>query len=176
MFKIKLILLIVFLTLMGCKKELPNPENLDPIYKDLLSEKKQIEKLLKDEYSNLENLKLEKDKIKPRSLERKISIKEIRKSKEQIAELKQKLKYFEIRTERRRVEARKSYKIAFKNEKEWPDKKEYEIYLVNKRLRNAPMNWNYRVPKLHANNPNFKDLSKLAVKEKEKGKNKGKEE
>ena len=83
---------------MGCKKELPNPENLDPIYKDLLSEKKQIEKLLKDEYSNLENLKLEKDKIKPRSLERKISIKEIRKSKEQIAELKQKLKYYLDRT------------------------------------------------------------------------------
>ena len=158
---LKLFILIASVTLVsGCKKELPNPELLDPIYKDLLSEKKEAEKALKEEEAKLESLLAERGKIEPRSVDRKINIRGTKKSRKNVLKLRQKLKYLEIRSERRRVEARRDYRIAFQKGEEWPKKEEFVNYQTHKRLRNAPKNWNLRVPKLHARNPNFKAKKK----------------
>ncbi|MCB9027177.1 MAG: hypothetical protein H6625_12715 [Bdellovibrionaceae bacterium] len=154
-------MLCIFIILnLGCKSEHPNPEQLDPIYIDLISEKKETEKLIKDTNSTLENLKAERIKIKPRSVEKKVNERETKKATLELAKLKQNLAYLEIRSERRRVESRRDYKINFKNNKTWPNPEEYKNYLVAKRLRSAPRNWNYRVPKLHAGNPNYKENPK----------------
>lgn len=73
--------------------------------------------------------------------------------------LKTAVRYLKIRTERRRLESRLSYKRAFraKKEGEWPDPDEYSAYLTNKRLREASLNWNRRVPKLQDRIPSSKE-------------------
>lgn len=153
-------LILVLGSITGCKKELENPELLDPIYQDLLSEKKNLEKSLVDEQKKLTELLLAAKSIKPRSVERKVSLREIKKSRETIDSIRNILKYSEIRAERRRVESRKSYRIAFSKSMDWPSKGEFEAYKTGKRLKSAPLNWNARVPKLHARNPNFKQAKK----------------
>ena len=160
--RIKLFLCIVFAlgSLTACKKELENPELLDPIYQDLLSEKKNLEKSLMDEQKNLADLLLASKTIKPRSIERKVSIKEIKKARGQVDSMQNILKYAEIRAERRRVESRRSYRIAFSKSQDWPNREEFEAYKTSKRLKSAPLNWNARVPKLHARSPNFKKAKK----------------
>ncbi len=156
LFKYLFLAIFVFLSL-GCKEELPNPETLDKIYNDLLSEKKEVGKSLKEEEGTLASLFEERKKVAPRSIERRVNIKGIKKSRKKVVKLRQRLKYLDIRARRRLVETRKSYRIAFKQEKPWPDPKEYEYYQTQKRLRSAPRNWALRVPKLHARNPNHKD-------------------
>lgn len=142
--------------LTGCKKELENPELIDPIYNSIVSERKSVEKALKDENSKLATLSKELKSIKPRSIERKVNIRETQKSKQLILKLQQHHKYLEIRQERRRVESRRNYRMALENNLPWPDKNEYKRYQTHQRLRIASMNWNERVPKLHNRNPNFK--------------------
>ena len=157
-FKNKLLIIIFLgLSVVSCKKELPNPELLDPIYKDLLSETKSVRSELKDSKANLETLLKERETVKVRTLAKTVNQRDTIKTRKNILRLKQRLKYLEIRTERRRVETRRSYKIAFSKGEAWPDKEEYKHYRTNRRLRAAPRNWNSRVPKLHARNPNFKE-------------------
>lgn len=154
-----LILCFFIILSLGCKSEHPNPELLDPIYNDLLNEKKEIEKLNKETTVNIEALKAERKTLQPRSLEMKVNERDTNKAKNKLSKLKQDLKYIEIISERRRVESRLNYKINFKKDKIWPDPEEYKNYLVSKRLKNAPRNWNYRVPKLHSRSPNYKEAA-----------------
>ena len=115
-----------------------------------------MEKLLKDERVTLDNLKLGRKEVAVRSLQKKINYRETKKSTVKVLEYSQRLKYLEIRTNRRKVEARRSYRLAFKADKPWPDSNEYKKYVTHKRLRSAPRNWNYRVPKLFKDTPNYK--------------------
>jgi len=161
-------LVMFFFVVTGCKKEEPYPELKDPIYKDLRGQTKKYEKLIKDEEKNLHDLVKARPQYAARTLELKLNRKARISSKHKIEKYKQKLEYYKIRTERRRVEGRRAYKIAFRHDKPWPDPKEYKLYEVHKRLVEAPLNWNYRVPKLYKGNPNFKDPAKFAKKESEK--------
>ena len=150
-------LLIVTLVLFGCKKEEPNPELLDPIYKDLKAEAKKYNSQLKEEEANLEAILEDRENLKPRTIELVANRRDEKKTRGKILQFKQKAKYYEIRSERRRVEARRDYKIAFRKNEAWPNPQEYENYQTYKRLRDAPLNWGYRVPKLYKDSPNFVD-------------------
>ncbi len=157
-----LIAMIAFVS--ACKKEEPNPENFDPIYQDLLKDLKVYTTDLSDEEKSFVDLMKERKTVEPRTVENKVNQKAIKKSIEKVDRLRQLVKYYEIRSERRRIEARRDYKIAFQKGEAWPSPQENQRFVTNKRLVNAPMNWNLRVPKLDKSNPNFRGITKKAEK------------
>jgi hypothetical protein len=69
-------------------------------------------------------------------------------------------KYIKLRLETRRAEARKSYLSAFDEKRSWPAPEEFADYARDKKLKNAPKDWNVRLKKQLANEAAKKDSSK----------------
>lgn len=135
------------LILIGCKSRNPNPELLDPIYKDLTSVYKESEKSVKElEKNQLENMK-ELEMAGANGMDLKVARKKIRETGRKISQATQMREYSRIRMEMRRVNGRRAYIEAFDKDRPWPEPSEYQYYLTNKRLKEAPMNWSSRVPK-----------------------------
>jgi hypothetical protein len=139
---------LVALCLFGCKSEDPNPELLDPIYKDLLSRTDEATKSLEEHTVRRKELELFLETAEPNTIDLKKARLELIKVRNWQRRAEQQASYFRIRAERRKIEDRRNYKIAFQNNQPWPDKAEYSGYLVNKRLHEVNLNWNARVPKL----------------------------
>ncbi|MCB0361458.1 MAG: hypothetical protein KDD35_01970 [Bdellovibrionales bacterium] len=149
--------------LFGCKKMDPNPELKDPIYKDLSSIHKELEKTVIELEKNLEENFKELDQAGADGMDLKVARKKITETRQKLRKSIQLRDYTKIRMERRRVEGRRSYRIAFEKGEEWPDPKEFQQYLTHKRLRDAPRVWPTRVTR--QNTPI--ESSKTAEKEEE---------
>ncbi|MCB0364235.1 MAG: hypothetical protein H6624_14045 [Bdellovibrionaceae bacterium] len=109
---------------------------------------KDYEKKLKEETKTQEENLEELELAGSNGMDLKVARKKISSSAKKITYYTQMTNYYRIRAERRRVEGRRAYSIAFDNGESWPDPKEYQLYLVNKRLREAPRSWSVRVPKM----------------------------
>jgi len=145
------------LIMVSCKKkENPSPELMDPIYLDLIKVHKTKAKELEEEQKSTKTLLTDLKSTFPRSPQRKSAQKALSVNRKKIRQMKQKVKYLDIRKKHRRIIARRDYRRAFYNHKVWPDPKDYASYQTNKRLKSVNMNWQSRVPKLFKNNPNFK--------------------
>lgn len=144
------IILGLFLALSACKSKEKNPELLDPIYRDLQSTLDQQIKLVEDTEKEIISYTNEIKEMEPNTKELHMARKRMGEAKAKLVKARQMSRYYEIRLERRRVEGRRAYSIAFDNDKEWPDPGEYSAYLANKRLRNSNPQWAARVPKLHS--------------------------
>lgn len=147
-----LLLLMTILFLASCRREDPNPELSDRIYQDLQREVVDIGGLIDAATKKKEEATKDLAKSGVRTMERKNAQIEIRKQDMIIQKLSELKEYYEIRAKMRLHEGRRLYRIAFQEGKVWPDPKEYEAYLVNKRLRAASRNWNDRVPKIGQSN------------------------
>jgi hypothetical protein len=147
------LLLMVILTLVGCRREDPNPENMDPIYKDLKTRADSYQKEVEESKKSIDELRKALEKAEPRSIELKNIAKDLAKSQAKYEGAEQLARYYKIRAERRRLMGRKAYRAAFAQGKEWPDPHEYSDYLVNTRLNEVNLNWNARVPKLSDRTP-----------------------
>ncbi len=141
--------LLLFMVL-GCKKEEPNPELLDPIWKDLDSRAASAEKSIEEEKKKQSDLDVSLRKSEPNTLERRNAERDLEKSKRMALDLDQKLRYYKIRANRRKIVDKITYKEAFAKNKAWPDPSEYSDYQVNMRLNEVNLNWNSRVPKLQS--------------------------
>ncbi len=146
---------IIFFSLVGltaCKKPIPDPELMDPIYRDLKaladSKKKELDEAIKKKESSYTQLLKEK----PNTLDLKLARRDYEKAEGRIVGLEQEARYFEIRAQRRKAEDRVNYLEAFKNDKPWPDKDEYSSWLVNRKLAEAPTTWGKDLPKLYDQN------------------------
>lgn len=139
---------ILFLPILGCKSEEPNPELRDPIYKFLLEKQSQLKSALEGEIKKVEEAEIALEKTDPLTPERKAAIRDLQLAKKRRDRMVQEKLYLDIRAERRRVEGRRDYKIAFHADKPWPDPAEFEHFQTNMRLRTAPRQWDARVPKL----------------------------
>jgi hypothetical protein len=145
--------MLMAILITGCRHEEPNPELIDPIYSDLNKDYLGISAAREESEKNLEGFKKDLEKAPARTLEKRNAEEDIQKEQNRLDRLTQLEEYFKIRVERRKVEARRDYKLAFIDNKNWPDPKEYEAYMVNKHLVHASKNWNDRVPKLSTANP-----------------------
>jgi hypothetical protein len=142
------IFILLFLVLASCKKENPNPEMLDPIYKDLVERASAAQKGFDEEMKKREALELAVQKTAPNTIERKNADRELAKSKADAAEFERKARFFGIRARRRLIVDKISYSEAFSKNLPWPDPNEYSDYKLNIRLNEASRNWGNRVPKL----------------------------
>ena len=145
---VRMILVVCLLTISGCRSEDPNPELSDPVYKFLIDQGNALRPALENEKKKLEESEKALTKMDVNTAERKQSLKELQKTKGNIARLQQELDYSDIRRERRRVEARRDYKIAYSKGEAWPNPSEFEHFMTQQRLRKASRNWAERVPKL----------------------------
>ena len=145
---------------MACKKKHPTPEVLDPIYNDLVKQAGFFKGKVEQEKKQIKKLEKTLAETEARTIERVATAKDIRFAKKRLEKYVQDAKFYEIRSEHRKAQSRYEYNLAFSQDKDWPDPEEYKKYLVNKKLREAPRNWGYRVPKLHKNNPNYEDAQK----------------
>lgn len=133
---------------MGCKKEDPNPELLDPIYMDLDKRAIDSAKNLEAELLRQAELKVSLSKAEVHSIDVKKYKLDLAKSLKISLDLDQKARFYKIRAERRKLDDRIAYKLAFQKNEPWPNPRDYSDYLVNIRLQDAPKNWAVRVPKL----------------------------
>ena len=168
-YKLIFVLLFIFFNV-SCKKEEPNPELRDPIYSDLVSIHKENKKLLDDEKKLTVGLESAAKEARPRSSEKRIAKKTLRSHRKKLVKYGQLEHYYRIHSERRSLVGRKAYRIAFRKGEPWPDPKEFEHYKTNKRLKNANLNWQARVPKLFKENPNYDPNKEVKKGKKEKKK------
>jgi len=145
---INLIILVLTFTLIGCKSEDPAPELRDPIYNDLIKKLKEAEDSLKKSSDSIISLEKDYNAQEPRTIDRKTTQKELFGEQQKVIRLKQEIEYYRIAVLKRKAESKISYKRAFAADKQWPDPKEYESYLLNQKMRETPRNWNIRIPKL----------------------------
>jgi hypothetical protein len=146
---LRLILMtILIMSTLACKRRDPNPEFRDPIYRFLLEQSTGLKSSLESEFKKVEEAEKAYAKTEPLTHERKLALRDLESSRRLIAIAHQQIDYLDIRTERRRVESRRSYKIAFDADKDWPDPKEFEYFMAEHRLRTAPRKWDARVPRL----------------------------
>jgi hypothetical protein len=146
-------MILLFPLLTGCRKEDPNPEMLDPIYSDLSKRQKDAEGTLEEEKKKLAKAQEDMAAALPNTIDLQNAIRDRDHSQHAIDEIQQKIHYLTIRTERRRVEDKYNYHLAFQANKDWPDKREYDEYLTNQRLEEAPRNWDAHIPKLSDRKP-----------------------
>jgi len=142
------LLFLVLLSLTSCRSQDPNPELKDPIYKDLSSLAKQYSRKLREALETQEKNFKELSEAGSNKMNLKVARKKITDNGKKIVQYRQMAAYYRIRSERRKVEGRRAYRIAFEKEQGWPDPREYQSYLINKRLREASRNWSARVPKM----------------------------
>ncbi len=72
---------------------------------------------------------------------------DITKKETQLMVADQEALYFEIRAQQRKDYARKSYLEAYDRGEKWPDPKDFEAYKLQRRLEDAPREWNSRLQK-----------------------------
>ncbi len=147
------LLLMLCLSLLGCRKEDPNPELKDPIYKDLEARAKSYAAEYDAGKIQVKTLREDLAKVEARSIERKNVLKELSQAEAKLVGAEQLARYYKIRAERRRLMGRQAYREAFARGEDWPNPREYSDYLVNRRLHEINMNWNARVPKLQDRTP-----------------------
>ena len=146
---------LAFLLATSCKKADPNPEKRDPIYSDLLSKEKEQKEIKESAKADIETETRALKLAAPRGPDKKIALKALNKAKKAYKQSEQMERYYKIRAERRRVEGRRSYTIAFQKGEHWPDPKEFKEYKKHLQMVNIDKNWQSRVPKLFKNNPNY---------------------
>lgn len=138
----------LLLGVVGCKSVDPNPELKDKIYLDIRADLEIQHKALKISEDFLRLAYEEEKSAELNSGELATIRRDIRDEKVKIEAIKQDIKYMEIRLERRLLESRLAYAKALESNEDWPNETEYQAYLAHKELRNAPNNWNERVPRL----------------------------
>lgn len=143
----KLFVLAICLLLPACKSEDPNPQIKDPIYNDLVKEYANAQSAVEKEEKKLSGLEKDLLKAAVRSIERRSAQKDIDNSHTALRKYQQQAEYYRIAVIKREVESRASYKRAFAADKEWPDKKEFEDYKQDIKMRSVSRNWSERVPR-----------------------------
>lgn len=162
-----LILLLSLTCITSCKSEDQEPELHDQVYQQLLKEKKDSEKDLEEAQKSREETLRDMASTKLDHLDMIRLQKQLKKIDIAIAKITQQSRYLKIKADRRRVESRKAYKVAFLADKDWNTKKDYESYETHRRLLAVDLNWDKRVPKLFQNSPNFQPKKKEQAKKKE---------
>jgi hypothetical protein len=140
--KSSIYLLFILLFLSSCTKKIANPEKLDQIYLDLVSE---LDISAKQETEL--SLQLSKDVEAFRKTPPQTGAIANTRTKMAITEnllsiVKQQKKFFEIRIEQRKnyVESRYNESLT-KNGRPWPDLKETEDYKIRMKLQRDKFNW-----------------------------------
>lgn len=142
----RLLIALAILTLVSCNKPLSNPEEIDPIYKDLQSELSNSEKDYAETLKKAEEAQLRLKDIVPQRGQTRKFYGDYHNAKNIAEKARQKMEFYRERVSSRKFEARGAYIRAFESKKDWPDPQEYDAYLASKRASSGSRNWRDRYP------------------------------
>jgi uncharacterized membrane protein YgcG len=140
------VILGLFTLLAGCNKPLTDPEAIDPIYKDLLSEYSNAQKDVLEKQKSLEEAEAKLKEIVPQTGQTRKQYNHYYDAKNKLLLSKQKENYLRVRSNSRKFEARRLYLDAFEQGKPWPNPQEYELYQKDKQAKAKSRNWRDRTP------------------------------
>lgn len=138
------LLFLITLVISACNKPDPQPELGDQIYQDMLSEQKIADSGVAQAEKDLEEHRKALNEVKPQTGQIKYAQKRIYDAEHRLDRFKQQQKYWIVRSESRRDFVRQKSLEAFNKGEKWSDSKEFEVYLSEKRLRSAKLNWDAR--------------------------------
>jgi len=140
---IKILFLALFfgLFLNSCTSADPNPELKDPIYQDIKIQMGLAEKSLAEADKKLAEFSGELSIAIPQTGQFKQAQKKVFQAERERETFRQQVKYWTIRSEERAKKARVDYSRSLKDKTPWPNPKEFESYLSEKKLRLAKIEW-----------------------------------
>jgi hypothetical protein len=133
--------------LSGCSRPNPTPELKDPIYLDLVKRgavASAASELAKEE---LKTLKSDLETLPPRDSNRRKLQQDLTRKETHLMVADQEALYFEIRAQQRKDFARTEYLESFNAGKPWPVPEDFEAYKAQRRLQDAPREWQSRLKK-----------------------------
>lgn len=139
-----LTILSLLLCLSACTRIDKNPELRDPVYMDIQNEIQTLKAELEGKTKELLSFKKELLDVVPQTGQIKFVQKRINETEAHITHLEQEILYYELRKESRAEDSRKAYHESLKASTTWPDPKEYDSYLTEKKLRLAKKSWNVK--------------------------------
>lgn len=133
--------LILLAIATGCKKILHNPETIDPIYLDFVSESEKIKKEAEAKEKELDGYREGLAAAPEIGPDKKTLRDNVYKAEGDLAKLRQKQKYYELSASSRQIYVRKEYLEFYKNNKAWDPKSSADAYFKNKELQSEPKRW-----------------------------------
>jgi hypothetical protein len=131
----------------GCSRPNPTPEKVDPIYLDLIGRSSVAKAAAETTKEEIIKLREDLAALPARDPSRRKLQQDLSKKETQMMVADQEALYFEIRAQQRMAYARKAYLEAFDRGEKWPDPKDFEAYKLQRRLEDAPREWNARLQK-----------------------------
>lgn len=137
----RLFLILFSLFLVSCDKPNPEPEKGDPIYADIQAQLAQVNGQLKSAEKDLQDKIKEQGNVVPQTGQNKFAQKRVDEAAAVVDKLNQMKLYWELKVQSRKNWAREAYLKAYEKKEAWPDPKEVEEYKAQKKLEEAPRNW-----------------------------------
>lgn len=136
----------IFLGLLAfsCNKPDAKPELRDPIYQDMMAQKEITARDLAAAQKSLEEHQANLSNVVPQTGQIKYAEKRFWEAKKLVETLSQQEKYWIIRIRERIKYARTAYLKAYEKGESWPDSKEIDEYMAEKRLRQAKKKWDVK--------------------------------
>lgn len=137
-----LIFIAIMVIFTACTQSDPNPEKMDGIYKDLVSELELARRSLDLEEKSLLGLLKEKSIAIPQTGQIKFANKKIADAEEKIMIMRQRILFFEISVAQRTELAKIKYAASLRaGGKPWPDKEEVALYKSVTKFQREKLEW-----------------------------------
>ncbi len=151
MFHVEHFVKFIILTLLGlilcaCEKPDPTPELRDPIYRDVESRLKELTAIVESEKKAVAEAEAEVKKAVPQTGQIKFATKHLFDAKKRLEKAEQLKRYYEVRLEGRKWEARQSY-AQYYNQKmadKWPPREELAEYQAQEANRTKKREWSVK--------------------------------
>ncbi|MEQ1876536.1 MAG: hypothetical protein ABL958_07810 [Bdellovibrionia bacterium] len=134
--------LLLFIFLAACNRPDAYPELKDPIFHDMEADYRASQRERDTLEKEKEAAKADIPNAQPQTGETKAKWNVFFAAEKKYDKAVQMEHFHKLRLETRREEARKNYLAAFQAGQDWPPPDEYKAYQTEKRLRNAPKDWN----------------------------------
>jgi hypothetical protein len=136
------LLLTLLFSLAGCHKPLAHPEEFDPVYRDLKTEANKAMGNFKEKEKATQEARKAFDLAPIQTGQRLNARDEYFEALNREQKSVERYRYLALKAELRRKYDASSYPRYFKDKLPWPNVADWEEYEVEKRMANAPREWN----------------------------------
>ena len=137
-------LTILCFLMLGCNKPNEAPEHDDPIFQDIQRTIDESKKLTDEAIGNVTLARQELNNSKPQTSQTVRGQSKVTAAELKLVRARQAEKYWHVRLESRRIEARESYLKAWYKKEKWPDPKEYVLYKEKTKPRPVDLSWDLK--------------------------------
>lgn len=138
------IILLLGSLISACDRPEAEPEKRDPLYLSVVSEEQSVRSQRIALMKELEGFEKDLLMVAPQTGQIKYAQKRVFETQEKITKLEQLEKYWKLKAVERKAFSRRKYLEAYSKKETWPNPEEYQEYLAEKKLIDAPRAWNVK--------------------------------